>query len=110
MSKVLRRYSRRLESAKGTEWYLVSRQGALLFYVAANPGCSIDDASAALRLRRSTVWEIGSDLRGLDLVKVRRERGKNRYTVNPEARISLPGLNGVELACLVSGITPARLG
>ena len=39
------------------EWYLVSSHGAILFYVAANPDCTVRDVAEGMSLTRRTVWE-----------------------------------------------------
>ena len=47
-------------------WYLVSSHGAVLFYVAVNPGCTIKQIAEDMSLTQRTVWGLIGDLRRAD--------------------------------------------
>ncbi|TEU01434.1 MAG: MarR family transcriptional regulator, partial [Dehalococcoidia bacterium] len=39
-------------------WYLVSSHGAILFYIAVSPDCTISEIADAMSLTRRTVWGV----------------------------------------------------
>src|SRR4030065_2225413 len=52
-------------------WYLVSSHGAILFYIAVNPECTIKEIAEAMSLTRRTVWGGIGDLRRGGVLHIR---------------------------------------
>ncbi len=82
-------------------WYLVSSHGAVLFWIAANPGCTVRDVVDALCLTPRTVWGLLGDLRRAGMLHVRKEGRRHRYAVNPEASFRHPVLKGYPLRLIL---------
>ena len=78
-------------------WYLVSSHGAILFYVAVNPECTIREIAEAMSLTRRTVWGVIGDLRRAGMLHIRKEGRRHHYTVNMDAPFKHPVLNGFSL-------------
>jgi hypothetical protein len=78
-------------------WYLVSSHGAILFYVAVRPNCTIKDIASAMSLTRRTVWGVIGDLRRAGMLHVRKEGRRHHYTVNLDGPFKHPVLNGFTL-------------
>ena len=78
-------------------WYLVSSHGAVLFYVAVNPGCTIKQIAEDMSLTQRTVWGLIGDLRRADMLRVRREGRRHHYTVNLDAPFRHPVIHGIAL-------------
>ena len=78
-------------------WYLVSSHGAILFYVAVNPDCTIKEIAEAMSLTRRTVWGVIGDLRRAGMLHIRKEGRRHHYTVNMDAPFKHPVLNGFSL-------------
>jgi len=82
-------------------WYLVSSHGAILFYIAVSPDCTISQIADAMSLTRRTVWGVIGDLRRAGMLHVRKEGRRHHYTVNLEAPFKHPVLNGVNLRIIL---------
>ena len=78
-------------------WYLVSSHGAILFYIAVNPECTIKEIAEAMSLTRRTVWGVIGDLRRAEMLQIRKEGRRHHYTVNLDAPFKHPVLNGFSL-------------
>lgn len=78
-------------------WYLVSSHGAVLFFIAASPGCTIKDIAESMALTRRTVWGIVGDLRRAGMLHVRRVGRRHHYTVNLDAPFRHPVIHGYTL-------------
>ncbi len=78
-------------------WYVVSSHGAVLFYIAVNPDCTIREIADDMSLTQRTVWGLIGDLRRADMLTVRREGRRHHYTVNLEATFKHPTLDGITL-------------
>lgn len=85
-------------------WYLVSSHGAVLFYVAVNPGCTIKQIAEDMSLTQRTVWGLIGDLRRADMLRVRREGRRHHYTVNPDAPFRHPVIKGISLRTVLGGL------
>ena len=79
------------------EWYHVSSHGAVLFCIAADPDCTINDLADAMCLTRRTVWGIIGDLRRAGMVHVRKNGRRHHYTVNLDAPFLHPVITGYTL-------------
>ncbi len=85
-------------------WYLVSSHGAVLFYVAVNPGCTIREIAEEMSLTQRTVWGLIGDLRRAEMLKVRREGRRHHYTVNLDAPFRHPILTGISLRAVLGEV------
>lgn len=88
----------------GQDWYHVSSHGAVLFYVAADPGCTSNEITDAMSLTRRTVWGIIDDLRRADMLRVRKEGRRHHYTVNPDAPLGHHVLKGYTVSAVLGDI------
>ncbi len=68
-----------------TEWYHVSSHGAVLFCIAADPGCTVTDLADVLCLTRRTIWGIVGDLRGAGMLEIRKNGRVHHYHINLDA-------------------------
>ena len=87
-----------------SNFYLVSSQGAILFYIAFNPDCTIQQIADAMALTRRTIWGIVKLLRRARMVHLRRQGGRHHYTVNLDAPFLHPTLSGYTLRPILGGI------
>lgn len=78
-------------------WYLVSSHGAVLFYIAVRPGCTIRAISEDMALTQRTVWGLIGDLRRAGMLDVRREGRRHHYRVNLDADFRHPVIKGLPL-------------
>lgn len=72
-----------------TDWYHVSSHGAVLFCIAADPGCTVTDLAESLCLTRRTIWGIVGDLRRAGMLGVRKNGRVHHYEVNLDAPLRL---------------------
>ncbi len=91
-------------------WYLVSSHGAVLFYVAVNPGCTIKQIAEDMSLTQRTVWGLIGDLRRADMLRVHREGRRHHYTVNLDAPFRHPVLRGISLRTVLGGLIEQHAG
>ena len=82
-------------------WYLVSSHGAVLFYIAVHPDCTIREIADDMSLTQRTVWGLIGDLRRADMLTVRREGRRHHYTVNLNATFKHPTLTGLPLRTIM---------
>src|SRR3990172_5940914 len=82
-------------------WYLVSSHGAILFYVAVNPECTIKEIAEAMSLTRRTVWGVIGDLRRAGMLHIRKDGRRHHNTVNLDAPFKHPVLNGFSLRLIL---------
>jgi hypothetical protein len=85
-------------------WYLVSSHGSILFYIAANPDCTVDQIMDGMSLTRRTVWGIIGDLRRAGMLSIRRNGRNHHYTVNLDAPFLHPTIEGVDLRMVLGQI------
>jgi DNA-binding transcriptional ArsR family regulator len=90
-------------------WYLVSSHGAVLFYVAINPGCTIKQIAEDMSLTQRTVWGLIGDLRRADMLRVRREGRRHHYTVNLDAPFRHPVITGIPLRSVLGQLVEQRV-
>lgn len=82
-------------------WYLVSSRGAVLFYIALHPECTIAEIADAMSLTRRSIWGIVGDLRRASMVHVRRRGRRHHYRVNLDASFSHPLLDSIPLRVIL---------
>src|SRR3990172_10669399 len=91
-------------------WYLVSSHGAVLFYVAVNPGCTIKQIAEEMSLTQRTVWGLIGDLRRAEMLRVRREGRRHHYTVNLDAPFRHPVIKGIALRSVLGELVDQLTG
>ncbi len=94
------------------DWHLVSSHGAIVFYVVANPDCTIKDIASAMFLTRRTVWGVIGDLRRAGMLHVRKNGRTHHYSVNLDAPFPHPVLDGITMGQVLGRLTkrPRRDG
>ena len=86
------------------DWYHVSSHGAVIYCIAAAPGCTIKELAEALCLTPRAVWGIIDDLRRAGMLRVRKEGRRHHYTVNPNAPLRHPTLKRFTLRAILGDI------
>ncbi len=86
-------------------WHHVSSHGNVLFYIAANQDCTINDLSETLFLSRRTVWGIIGGLRRAGMLHVRKNGRRHHYAVNLDAPFRHPLLEGITLHQVLRRLT-----
>ena len=86
------------------EWYLVSSHGAVLFYIAADQGCTVKDLAERLCLTRRTIWGVVGDLRRMGMLNVEKNGRVNRYSVNLDAPFRHPTIKGQTLRPILTSL------
>jgi biotin operon repressor len=97
MRRKVRRYCRAAGNASERDWYLVSSQGSVLYYIAANPGCTGPEIAEAFSMSLRSVWGTIGALRRAGMLCVRRDGHQHHYTVNLDASFDHPSLSGITL-------------
>lgn len=82
-------------------WYLVSSHGAVLFYIAVHPGCTIRQIADDMALTQRTVWGLIGDLRRADMLHVERQGRRHHYTVDLDADFRHPIIKGFSLRVIL---------
>ena len=90
------------------QWYHCSSHGAVLFHIAANPDCGINEISEAMALTPRSVWGIIGDLRRAGMLHVHREGRRHFYRVNLDAPFLHPTLSGYTLRPFLAAIAEDR--
>ena len=85
-------------------WYLVSSHGAILFYVAVYPDCTIKQIAEAMSLTRRTVWGVIGDLRRAEMLIVRKEGRRHHYSVDMDGPFKHPVLDGLSLRLVLGNM------
>ncbi len=79
------------------DWSLVTSHGAVLFYVALHPGCTVDEVAEVMPVSRLRVMRILSHLSQEEMVRVRRHGQRSYYTANSSVRLRHPKLTKYRL-------------
>ncbi len=85
-------------------FYLVSSRGAVIFYIAVNPDCTIHEIADGMALTRRTIWGLIGDLRRAGMLQVRKNGRRHHYTVNLDAPFLHPTINGYRLRTILGEI------
>lgn len=85
-------------------WYLVSSHGAVLFYIAVHPGCTIKQIAEDMSLTQRTVWGLIGDLRRAEMLDVERRGRRHHYTVNLDADFRHPIIKGFTLRTVLGEV------
>ncbi len=86
------------------DWYHVSSHGAVLFCIAADPDCTINDLAEMMCLTHRTVWGIIGDLRRAGTLGIRKDGRRHHYTVNLDGPFLHPSLRGYTLRPILGQI------
>lgn len=87
---MVRQSGRNRSAAHARPWYLLSSHGIILFFIALHPGCTILEISESLFLTKRTVWGVVGELRGAEMVSIRREGRRHHYRINLDAPLKHP--------------------
>src|ERR1700687_4164233 len=91
------------------DWSLLSAQGKVLFYIALCPSCSVREIAIALNLTERAVWGIIRDLRRHEMLLLRRDNRRHRYSVNLDAPLLHPTIQGLTLRLVLGQIAEKAL-
>ena len=87
-----------------SNWYLVSSHGAVLFYVAVNPGCTIREIAEQMHLTQRTVWGLIGDLRRAEMLTIDRQGRRHHYSVNLDATFRHPIIKDISLRSVLGEV------
>src|SRR2546426_12075356 len=85
-------------------WYLVSSHGAVLFYIAVYPECTIRQIADEMALTQRTVWGLIGDLRRAGMLYVSRDGLRPLYTVNLVGPFRHPILQNLALRSVLGAV------
>lgn len=91
-------------TGKHDDFYLLSSHGAILFYIAAHPGCTVHEIADALSVTTRTVWARVGDLGQAGMVRHLRQGRRFTYTVDLDAPFLHPSIQGLTLRTILAGI------
>jgi len=103
----LHRYSRPGRNHEDRDWYLVSSQGSVLYYIAANPGCTAAEIANALCISQSATSARVRDLRQAGMLNTRKGGRRYHYAVNLDAPFDHPAMVGCTLRHVLGGLATA---
>lgn len=93
-----------MRTLRQNDWYLVSSHGAVLFCIAAQEGCTVNDLADRLFLTRRTVWGVIGDLRRAGMLEIRKNGRVHHYSVNLDAPFPHPTLEGYTLRPILTDL------
>jgi len=99
-----RETGKREPGAHHVDWSLLSPQGRVLFYIALCPSCSVEEIALALGLTERSVWTIIRSLRDMDMVRFQRLQRRHRYSINLDAPLLAPSVEGLTLRDILGGL------
>lgn len=76
---------------------LLSPQGRVLLYIAACPDSPVEEIAESLDLTQRAVWSVVPDLRNSEMVRMRRKGRRHFYTINLDAPLRHPTIEGLTL-------------
>ena len=91
-------------TAPATQWFLFSSHDSVLFRIAANPGCTIEEVAEAMALTRDVVSSTMADLSRAGVLFVRGNGSQARYTVNLESAFLHPAVKGYTLGDVLGNL------
>ena len=83
------------------EWCLVSSRGAILFYIAANTGCTVAQIADVMSLTQRSVYAIVGDLRRAGMITTKTVRRRSHFAVNMGASFLHPTLPEIPLRVIL---------
>lgn len=91
------------------DWSLLSAQGKVLFYIALCPACRVQEIALGLGLTERAVWGLIRELRRTDMLAMRRDNRRHRYSVNLDAPLLHPTIQGLTLRPVLGEIADRGL-
>jgi DNA-binding MarR family transcriptional regulator len=91
------------------DWYLMSRHGAVLFFIASRPGCTIGEMAEGFGRTQRTIWSVVMDLQRAGMLQIQRQGRRHHYRINPDARFELPSAGEFPLRVLVGTLANQAL-
>jgi len=89
--------------AATVDWSLLSPQGHVLFFIALCPDCTAKDIARAIGHSPRQIWGVLRDLKGGGMLTTRRDGRKHHYTINLDAPMLHPTIEGLSLRGLMEG-------
>ena len=91
-------------AAPVTQWFLFSSDDSVLFRIAANPGCTIEEVAEAMALTQDVVSRTMADLSRAGVLFVRENGNQARYTVNLDSAFLHPAVKGYTLGDVLGNL------
>ncbi len=91
-------------TAPATQWFIFSSHDSVLFRIAANPGCTIEEVAEAMALTREGVSRTMADLSRAGVLFVRENGSQSRYTVNLNSAFLHPAVRGYTLGDVLGNL------
>jgi len=91
-------------TAPVTQWFLFSSHDSVLFRIAANPGCTIEEVAEAMALTRDVVSHTMADLSRAGVLFARGKGSQARYTVNLDSAFLHPAVRGYTLGDVLGNL------
>ena len=91
-------------AAPVTQWFLFSSDDSVLFRIAANPDCTIEEVAEAMALTRDVVSSTMADLSLAGVLFVRGNGSQARYTVNLDSAFLHPAVRGYTLGDVLGNL------
>lgn len=85
------------QDASRLDWSLLSAHGRVIFYIALCPACSVQEIAIGLGLTERAVWAIIRELRRENMLTMRRDNRRHRYSLNLDAPLLHPTIQGLTL-------------
>jgi DNA-binding IclR family transcriptional regulator len=90
---------------RSDSWYHVSSHGAILFYIAMHPGCSVREISEDMCLTPRTVWGLIGDLKRAGMLRVERRGKRHHYHVDLDGPLLVyPSVQGLRLRSILGRV------
>lgn len=94
--------------SRTNEWCLVSSRGSILFYIAVNPGCTIEHIAEATSLTRRSVLGIVGDLKRAGMIIAKTIVRRHHFTVNMGASFLHPKMPEFPLSVILGKLVAIR--
>ena len=91
-------------TAPVTQWFLFSSDDSVLFRIAANPGCTIEEVAEAMALTQDVVSRTMADLSRAGVLFVRENGNQARYTANLDSAFLHPAVKGYTLVDVLGNL------
>ena len=85
------------------DWSLLSPQGHVLFYIALCPDSTTKDIARAIGHTERQIWNIIQNLKKGGMLHLRRKERRHHYTINFDAPLLHPTIEGLSLRSLMEG-------
>ena len=89
--------------AATVDWSLLSPQGHVIFFIALCPDCTAKDIARAIGHTPRQIWGVLHDLKEGGMLKIRRDGRRHHFTINLDAPLLHPTIEGLSLRGLMEG-------